>query len=138
MPPASDPSAARPCAANYAPLTPQSFLARSVRVYPGKPAVLYGERSLTTREFHEGACRFANALLGAGLRRGESVAILAPNTPAHLIAAFGTLLSGVAARRVSYTEFKQLVRANEVSQVVVSPTRIRGSLPQPCQGVRRG
>jgi cell division protease FtsH len=40
----------------------------------------------------------------------------------------GTLLSGVAARRVSYTEFKQMVRANEVAEIVISSTRIRGSL----------
>jgi cell division protease FtsH len=40
----------------------------------------------------------------------------------------GTVLSGVAARRVSYTEFKQMVRANEVAEVVIGPTRIRGSL----------
>jgi cell division protease FtsH len=40
----------------------------------------------------------------------------------------GTLLSGVAVRQVSYTEFKQLVRANEVAEVVISPSRIRGSL----------
>ena len=40
----------------------------------------------------------------------------------------GTVLSGVAARRVSYTEFKQLVRANEVSEIVISPSQIRGSL----------
>ena len=40
----------------------------------------------------------------------------------------GTLLSGAAARRVSYTEFKQMVRANEVSEIVISPSRIHGSL----------
>jgi cell division protease FtsH len=40
----------------------------------------------------------------------------------------GTLLSGVAARRVSYSEFKQMVRANEVAEVVVGSPRLRGSL----------
>ncbi len=40
----------------------------------------------------------------------------------------GTFLTGVSGRRVSYTEFKQLVRANEVVEVVVGPSRIRGSL----------
>jgi cell division protease FtsH len=40
----------------------------------------------------------------------------------------GTLLSSVAARRVSYTEFKQMVRANEVADVVISESLIRGTL----------
>ena len=40
----------------------------------------------------------------------------------------GTLLSGVSVRQVSYTEFKQLVRANEVAEVVIGPSRIRGTL----------
>ena len=30
-------------AANYAPLTPLSFLERASEVYPGKPAVIHGE-----------------------------------------------------------------------------------------------
>ena len=33
-------------AANYAPLTPVAFLARAAEVYPGKPAVIHGERAL--------------------------------------------------------------------------------------------
>ncbi len=31
--------------ANYVPLTPLSFLARSATVYPEKPAVIHGERT---------------------------------------------------------------------------------------------
>jgi cell division protease FtsH len=40
----------------------------------------------------------------------------------------GTVLSGVSARHVSYTEFKQLVRANEVAEVVVSPSTVSALL----------
>ena len=40
----------------------------------------------------------------------------------------GTVLSGVAGRRVSYTEFKQMIRANEVVDVVISRSLIHGSL----------
>ena len=80
--------------ANYTPLTPQSFLTRSARVYPGKSAVIYRDRQQTYREFYGRVCRFAQALLDAGLRQGGSVAIIAPNTPAHLEAAFGALMAG--------------------------------------------
>ena len=40
----------------------------------------------------------------------------------------GTLLPSVATRTVSYSEFKQMLRANEISSVVVSEPRIRGTL----------
>jgi cell division protease FtsH len=40
----------------------------------------------------------------------------------------GTLLSGAPVRRVSYTELKQLIRANEVAEVVIAPTMARASL----------
>jgi cell division protease FtsH len=40
----------------------------------------------------------------------------------------GTVLSGVSARRVSYSELKQLIRANEVAEVVVSPSTVSALL----------
>jgi cell division protease FtsH len=40
----------------------------------------------------------------------------------------GTVLSGVSVRRVSYTELKQLIRADEVAEVVLSPSTARALL----------
>jgi cell division protease FtsH len=39
-----------------------------------------------------------------------------------------TLTTGITARSVSYTEFKQLVRGGKVAEVVISEDRIRGAL----------
>jgi cell division protease FtsH len=47
---------------------------------------------------------------------------------AIVVVIVGTVLSGVAGRRVSYTEFKQMIRANEVVDVVISRSLIHGSL----------
>ena len=47
---------------------------------------------------------------------------------ATVVFVVGTLLSGVAVRSVSYTEFKQKLRAGEIVEVVVSEARIRGTL----------
>ncbi len=38
--------------ANYAPLTPLSFLARAATVYPGKPAVINGDRVFTYADLY--------------------------------------------------------------------------------------
>ena len=37
--------------ANYAPLTPLSFLDRAATVYPGKPAVIHGDKVFTYADF---------------------------------------------------------------------------------------
>jgi fatty-acyl-CoA synthase len=79
---------------NYTPLSPQSFLRRNARVYPDKTAIIHGAQRLNYREFFERACRQANGLRGLGLSRGEKVAVLAPNTPAHLEANFGVHMAG--------------------------------------------
>jgi cell division protease FtsH len=47
----------------------------------------------------------------------------------------GVLLSGTPVRQVSYTELKQLIRANEVAEIVIGPTMVRGSLKKDDQRV---
>ncbi len=78
-----------PNAANSAPLTPLSFLRRAAAVYPDKTAVIHGPQGFTYRELHERSCRLASALTGRGIGRGDTVAILAPKTPAMLEAHYG-------------------------------------------------
>jgi len=75
-------------------LTPLSFLRRSAYVFPGKTAVVHGERRYTYREFEERVHRLANRLRDAGLGRGDRVAFLAPNIPALLEAHFAVPAAG--------------------------------------------
>ena len=75
-------------------LSPVAFLERSALVYPGKPAVIHGDRTYSYAEFHERSCRLAGALRGLGIGRGDRVAILSPNTPAMLEAKFGPMRIG--------------------------------------------
>jgi fatty-acyl-CoA synthase len=71
-------------AANSAPLTPLDFLRRAAAVYPDKIAVIHGSQRTSYRELYARACRLASALLARGIGRGDTVAIMAPNTPAML------------------------------------------------------
>jgi acyl-CoA synthetase (AMP-forming)/AMP-acid ligase II len=63
------------CAANYAPLTPISFIERAAAVYGDRPAVVYGEaRPTTWREARERCVRVAGALAARlGVARGDVV-----------------------------------------------------------------
>ncbi len=72
------------CAANYVPLSPVSFLVRAARIYPTRMAVIHGQRRYTYAEFLERSRRLASALARAGIRKGDTVAIIAPNIPEML------------------------------------------------------
>jgi fatty-acyl-CoA synthase len=87
--------------ANYVPLSPLTFLTRSARVFPRKTAVIHGDRRITYGEFHERATRLASALAASGVRRGDTVAIMAPNVPALLEAHFGVPMAGAVLNAIN-------------------------------------
>ncbi|CAI5494955.1 unnamed protein product [Closterium sp. Naga37s-1] len=80
--------------ANYAPLTPLTFLERAARVHPDSPSVIYGRRRFTWAQTFLRCCQLAAALERACARRYERVAVLAPNVPAAYEAQFGVPLAG--------------------------------------------
>ena len=81
-------------AANYVPLSPIGFLLRSAAVYPNRPAVVHGERQYSWREALERCRRLASALAARGVGRGDTVAVMAPNTPEAFEAHFGVPMAG--------------------------------------------
>jgi fatty-acyl-CoA synthase len=88
--------------ANYVPLTPLSFLARSAAVYPDKAAVVHGDRTFTYGEFHARARRLASALARRGIGVGDTVAVMAPNVPALLEAHYGVPMAGGVLNALNY------------------------------------
>ena len=76
---------------NHDPLSPLALLERTLRVFPNKEAVLYGDRRSTWAEFGREIARLAGALRRAGVGPGDRVAFLTPNVPALLAAHFAVL-----------------------------------------------
>jgi len=76
------------------PLTPLVMLMRTARVFPKREAVVHGKLRWNWTQFSEQVGRMAGALRRAGVGYGDRVAILAPNTPAHLVAHFAMPLLG--------------------------------------------
>ena len=89
-------------AANFAPLTPLSFLARAAAVYPDKLAVVYGDTRYSYREFYARCRRLADALRRRGIRPGDTVAVIAPNVPALLEAHYGVPMAGAVLNALNY------------------------------------
>jgi fatty-acyl-CoA synthase len=81
-------------AANFTPLTPIGFLLRSASVYPDRLAVAYRSRRYGWRETLERCRRLAGALAARGVGYGDTVAVMAPNTPEAFEAHFGLPMAG--------------------------------------------
>jgi fatty-acyl-CoA synthase len=81
-------------AANYVPLSPVSFLARAAGFFGARTAVVHGRRRFSYADLFARSRRLAHALAKAGIRRGDTVAILAPNVPAMLEAHYAVPMIG--------------------------------------------
>jgi fatty-acyl-CoA synthase len=80
--------------ANYAPLTPLSFIERSAYVYPDRPAVVHGRQRYTWSETYARCRRLASALARRGIGKGDTVAVMLPNIPPMYEAHFGVPMCG--------------------------------------------
>jgi fatty-acyl-CoA synthase len=80
--------------ANYAPLTPLTFIERAAYVFPNRLAVVHGDQSWTWKQTYARCRRLASALARRGIGKNDTVAVMAPNTPPMYEAAFGVPMCG--------------------------------------------
>jgi fatty-acyl-CoA synthase len=81
-------------AANYAPLTPLSFLERAAYVSPQRTSVIHGAARYTWGETYARCRRLASALAKRGIGFGDTVAAMLPNTPPMYEMHFGVAMLG--------------------------------------------
>ena len=118
-------------AANHVALSPVSFLERSAGVYPDHPAVVHGARRFTWRETYARCRQLASALVQAGVRRNDTVAVMLSNTPEMYEAHFGVPMTGAVLNAINtrldaetvafilnHGEAKVLITDREFSPVV--------------------
>lgn len=83
---------------------------RSAYRYPGKPALIFRDNTLTYSQLENECNRFANALLSLGIKKYDRVAILAHNTIHHVITWIGTAKAGGIYLAINY-----LLRGKDIS-----------------------
>ena len=87
--------------ANFQPLTPLRFLARSAAVHPDHVAVIHGPLRRSYAELDARCRRLASALARRGIGRGQAVSALLPNTPEMIEAHHGVPLAGAVLNAIN-------------------------------------
>ncbi len=80
--------------ANFVPLTPLSFLARTAAVYPDHISAVYEGRVFTWAQTHARCRRFASFLAARNIGSGDTVAAMLPNIPAMNEVHFAVPMAG--------------------------------------------
>ena len=118
-------------AANYVPLSPLTFIARSAYIYPDRVSVIHGQRRYTWLETFNRARRLASALEARGIEEGDTVAVMLNNTPEMYECHFGVPVTGAVlntlntrldpeavAFMLNHGEAKILITDKEYSHIV--------------------
>ena len=74
-----------------------NVLAQTAQKFPNHAALLFYGKKISYGELDRLVNRFAQALDGLGIRKGDRVAIMLPNIPQMVIAYYGTLRTGAIA-----------------------------------------
>ncbi len=80
--------------ANHVPLSPVSFLNRAALAHPGRTATVYGDRRRSWAETLDRCRRLASALRRLGVEPGQTVSVVAANTPELFEAHFAIPMAG--------------------------------------------
>jgi fatty-acyl-CoA synthase len=80
--------------ANFVPLTPLSFLARTAAVYPDHVSTVYEDRTFTWSQTYARCRRFASFLAGRNIGYGDTVAAMLPNISAMNEVHFAVPMAG--------------------------------------------
>jgi fatty-acyl-CoA synthase len=80
--------------ANFVPLSPVSFLRRAAASFHDKTAVIDGDRRFSYGQLYERCVRLAAGLADRGVKRLDTVAILASNVPEMIEAHFAVPMLG--------------------------------------------
>ncbi len=126
-------------AANYAAQSPLAFIERTAEVYPDRLAVVHGDLRQTWAETFTRCRQLASALQKNGIGKGDTVAVMLPNTPPMVEAHFGIPVTGAVLNalntRLDAETIAFMLDHGEAKVVIVDP-EFAGTL-QKALGLRK-
>ncbi|MBP7646290.1 MAG: acyl-CoA synthetase [Comamonas sp.] len=124
--------------ANFAVLSPLSFLERTASVYPEKLAIVHGTLRQSWGLTYARCRQLASSLQRAGIGKNDTVAVILPNTPPMVEAHFGVPMSGAVlntlntrldpealAFMLDHGEAKALIVDPEFAPVIAKALKLR-------------
>jgi fatty-acyl-CoA synthase len=91
----------RPRAANFVALTPLSFLERTADIYPERLALIDDDRRFTWSDVRKRCYALAANLVRLGVKQGDVVSVLAPNTAEMFEAHFAVAMAGAVLNTIN-------------------------------------
>ncbi|MDP1954967.1 MAG: acyl-CoA synthetase [Polaromonas sp.] len=114
-----------PNAANFSALSPLSFIQRTAEVYPQRLAVVHGTLRRNWAEVFTRCRLLASALQRHGIGKGDTVAVMLPNTPPMVEAHFGIPVTGAVLNalntRLDAESIAFMLDHGEAKVVIVDP-----------------
>ena len=106
--------------ANFVPLTPLSFLERAKDIYPNYEALVYEDRKYTWSEIYKRCIKFASALEKIGITKGDTVSVMACNTPEIFEAHYSIPMTGgvLKARNETVSPFLMPIFSNALANLI--------------------
>ncbi len=104
-----------PNSLEYPPVPIFHFLDESTKKYPDKPCTIFKGAEISYREMNRITDQLAAALVDLGVKKGDRVGVLIPNTPQFVMAFFAILKAGgvVVATNPQYTGREITHQAND-------------------------
>ena len=87
--------------ANFVPLTPLTFLERAKDIYPNYEALVYEDRKYTWLDIYKRCTQFASALEKIGITKGDTVSVMACNTPEIFEAHYSVPMTGAVLNTIN-------------------------------------
>lgn len=114
-----------PNEANFAALSPLSFIERTAEVYPNRLAIVHGDLRRNWAEVFTRCRQLASALQRSGIGKGDTVAVMLPNTPPMVEAHFGIPVTGAVLNalntRLDAETIAFMLDHGEAKVVIVDP-----------------
>ncbi len=123
--------------ANYAQLSPLTAFNRTTKLFPHKPAYVYNNQETTYGQMGHRVAAFASALQNVGVRKGDVVSVMSPNTPllyeAHFaVPGLGAVLHSINTRldatsiayQLTHAESKVVIVDEELAKVMADAKTI--------------
>jgi fatty-acyl-CoA synthase len=122
-----------PQTANHVPLSPLSFLERTAALFPDRLAVVYNERHYTWSNVLERVRRIASSLKQRGIGPGDTVSVMAANTPELFELHYAVPLTGAVLNTINTRlepETVAYILEHSDAKLVIADTAFSGVISQ--------